>query len=370
MKRKIQLGIVGLGAFMGRQHLPNLAANPRCALHTLCDLDAALLQARAETYRPARPTTAADDVFRDPEIDAVLVGTRNHLHAAFIEQALACGKHVFVEKPMTSTVDETERVLGAAARRPELNIGVGFNRRFAPAMTAAKRVFRERMRGPVNLVYRIVDDHEIRPRYIFDMNDGGGHLLLEACHIFDLIAWLLEEEPVEVYAAGPLETDNAVIIKLSGGSLAMVLCGGKGGLYYPKECLEVFGSRTTLAVDQFFELRVEGPGGARVERFALDPKSSTPSPLDTMTDFYRASFRQRPAGDVPLEAQRDAVKLVVDKGHAGVIDAFLAAIQAGTAFAPGAIDGARATVMALGCYESIRRNRPVAIARAQYGMAP
>jgi len=224
MKHIVNIGAIGVGAFMARQHLPNILKNPAIRLHTLCDLDAKLLQQRAEEYKPEVCTTNAEEIFSNPAIDAVLVGTRSRQHAQFILMAAAHGKHVYVEKPMTMSYAETRQVLDAVSAA-KITMGVGFNRRFAPIMVEAKRMFREYRQGPSNIVYRIVDDHRIRPHYIFDMNDGGGHLLQEGCHIFDLLAWFLDEEPVEVYAVGPLETDNIVILKFDRGSLAQTLAG-------------------------------------------------------------------------------------------------------------------------------------------------
>ena len=369
MKKSLNVGILGVGAFMGRQHLPNIRKNPAYRIHTLCDLDSNLLGQRAQELHPVKCTLNADELFKDPAIDLVFVGTRSRSHAAFIEKALASNKHVFVEKPMTMTYEETRRII-SMAKGSAVNVGVGFNRRFAPIMLEAKRRFMSIKNGPANVSYRIVDDHEVRPDYVFKMDEGGGHLLQEGCHIFDLLCWFLEEEPVEIYAAGPLETDNLVILKFSGGSIASVICGGKGGLFYPKECLEVFCNRSTLVVDHFFELRMEGPSGGSLQTFSLDSKSA---PLlereSSMTALYRSLFRQRPSREVSdVSALIAAHKIMVDKGHHAIIDAFASDILSGRPHSIGVIDGARATVCALKGYESIRANRPVPIRPEEYGL--
>ncbi len=365
----VNIGAIGVGAFMARQHLPNILRNPAIRLHTLCDLDAELLRQRASEYRPQATTVKAADVFANPAIDAVLVGTRSREHARFLLEAARWRKHVYVEKPMTMTYAETRQVLDAV-RAAGITVGVGFNRRYAPSMVEARRLFRGYRRGAANVLYRIVDDHRIRPPYVFDLADGGGHLLQEACHIFDLLAWFLEEEPVEVYAAGPLETDNAVIVKFNGGSLATILCGGKGGVCYPKELMEVFCDARTLAVDDFYELRFDGPGGNGLRVFPATKPGAVQPPEATMTGFYRASFAARPPEDlVGPHAANHLPTPSLDKGHAQAMAAFAEAIVNRTPYAPGAIDGARATVCALKAYESIRANRPAAIGPGDYGLA-
>lgn len=369
MSRSVNIGAIGVGAFMARTHLPNIRRNPNIRIHTLCDVNAELLEQRRREYQPARCTTKAEDVFRDPEIDAVLVGTRGARHATFIEMAARYGKHIYVEKPMTQTYDETRQVL-AVLKGVDINVGVGFNRRFAPGMLEARRLFQGYKAGKAaNLVYRIVDDHRVRPHYVFDLNDGGGHLLAEGCHIFDLLAWFLDEEPVEIFAAGPLETDNAVILKYSGGSLATLLCGGKGGLFYPKELLESFCNNRTLVLDNFFELRLDGPGGNCLRTFPPAGENKIRPDEDSMTGFYRKEFAARPDYDI-AEVHLGGKSFPtpsLDKGHAAAMAEFAAAVVEGRRFAINAVDGARATVCALKAYDSIRQNRPVAIAPAEYG---
>jgi len=352
---------------MARQHLPNIATDSRYRIHTLCRRRTDLLADLAKQYNPVRCTGDADEVLSDPEIDVVFIGTRSLMHAQFLEKAAVNGKHVYVEKPMTMTYEATRHVLKAVAQA-KVTVGVGFNRRFAPVMVEARKLFHEYREGPANVIYRIVDDHEIRPAYIFDMEVGGGHLLQEGCHIFDLLAWFLDEEPVEVYAAGPPETDNTVILKFSGGSLATMVCGGKGGLFYPKECMETFCNRRTLVIDSFFELRLDGPGDNRIKTFALDPKSRNKSKEWNMTDFYETSFAQRPPHDVRDIAEANSLcGLKPDKGHTQAIAAFADCVATGERYTPGVIDGARATVCALKAYESIRENKPIAIDSEEYG---
>lgn len=366
--KMVNIGVIGVGAFMARQHLPNMLRNPRICIHTMCDMNADLLKQRQEEFKPKACTTAAEDVFKDPAIDAVMVGTRNNVHAHFVQMAARYNKHVFVEKPMTSSYDETRKVLDAVSKT-NINVGVGFNRRFAPIMLDAKREFQRYRKGPSNIIYRIEDDHEIRPAYIFDMSDGGGHLLQEGCHIFDIMAWFLDAEPVEVYATGPLETDNIVIITYSDGSQATMVCGGRGGLFYPKELMEVFCNRTALAMDQFYELRLDGPGRNFLRTFPMDAKSTLEPKQPNMTSYYEASFSQRPAHDVTDIVEGNLLhKLKVDKGHDAAIAAFADAIVNRTRYSIGVVDGARATVCALKAYESIKARKPIAIKPSEYGL--
>ena len=368
MSGKTNIGVIGVGAFMARQHLPNIMRNPFIQIHTLCDLNNELLEKRSSEYHPLFCTNNSEEVFSNPDIDAVIVGTRGVAHSHFIEMAAKYDKHIYVEKPMTQTYEETAKVL-KTLEGSNINVGVGFNRRFAPIMIEAKNLFQEYKKGPANIIYRIVDDHRIRPSYIFDMKDGGGHLLAEGCHIFDLLAWFLEQEPIEIYCAGPLETDNVAIIKFDDGSIATLVCGGKGGQFYPKECMEVFCDARTLVIDHFHEIRFDGPKMNFIKQFHLSVKNRCPLDENSMTGFYKKCFDSRPEEDIFGEhAADDIPSPSVDKGHIQAMNAFVDAVIDDKPYSMNAIDGARATICALKGYDSIRENRPMKITPGEYGI--
>lgn len=364
MKKKVlNAAMIGCGNFMAYQHLPNVRKDPRYRIHTLCDLDRDLLARREREFGPARTCTDAGEVFADPEIDVVFIGTKEDARTSLILRAAEAGKHMFVEKPMTATNEETAAVL-EAVRGSGVTLGIGFNRRYSPIMTEAKNHFESYRRGPASLLYRIVCSHP-RP-----CPEEKRHLLVEGCHIFDLVAWFLGEEPIEVFAGGTLQDDNPVLLKMSGGSDAFIYCGSRGGYHYPKELMEVFCNGTTLAADQFFELRIDGPGVGRnvLKNFPVSSKSDHEPEEKTMTGFYRLSWSQRRDQETLGPGRGLAAgHLYVNKGHEKEIAAFAEAIAAGRPFAPGVVEGARATVCALKAYESIAKNRPVHIEPSDYG---
>ena len=126
----LNVGVIGVGAFMARQHLPNLARDPRYCLHTFCDLDQELLARRAGEFRPERCTTDAGELLADPAIDVVFIGTRSRQHARFVEQAATHGKHAYVEKPMTMSCGSKAREdNGSSASRWTRSVPDGWRRR-------------------------------------------------------------------------------------------------------------------------------------------------------------------------------------------------------------------------------------------------
>jgi len=79
-----------------------------------------------------RLTASFDEVLRDKEIDAVVITSPHSQHHGQIVAAARAGKHVFVEKPMTLTADSAREAV-EACRKAGITLGVGFNRRAAPA---------------------------------------------------------------------------------------------------------------------------------------------------------------------------------------------------------------------------------------------
>jgi hypothetical protein len=111
------------------------------------------------------------------------------------------------------------------------------------------------------------------------------------------------------------------------------------------------------------------PSGNLLKRFPMDPKSKTQPVDNTMTGFYEAQFGMRPDNDpVGAHSANAYFTMSPDKGHTAAIAAFSECVATGVAYAPGVVDGARATVVTLKAYESIRTKRPVPIERSEYGL--
>ena len=94
-------------------------------------------QGLAQKFGFKYATTDYHEILQDPGIASVLITTRHNLHAGLVLEALAAGKHVFVEKPLCLTEAELEMVMGAFDGSRQ--VMVGFNRRFAPLTQELKK---------------------------------------------------------------------------------------------------------------------------------------------------------------------------------------------------------------------------------------
>ena len=106
-------------------------------------------------------------------------------------------------------------------------MAVGFNRRFAPATKLLKEAFR-RNGPPATVFYRIADDDRIRPPE--QQWKNADRLLTETVHIFDLLAYLLDSEPVCIDARTTRPNDDLVLIDYANGSHAAILSSSYGSL--------------------------------------------------------------------------------------------------------------------------------------------
>jgi predicted dehydrogenase len=111
----ITIGVIGCG-YWGPNLLRNFAENEQAQLRWVCDTDETRLTAMARRYPVARTTTNCRELIDDPELDAIAVVTPVGTHFQIARDALLAGKHVLVEKPLTSTVRAAEELIDLAEK--------------------------------------------------------------------------------------------------------------------------------------------------------------------------------------------------------------------------------------------------------------
>lgn len=108
---QLKVGIVGLG-YWGPNLVRNFSANERCKLSAICDLDKKRLEKIGAHQPLAKHFTHYEDFLN--EIEAVAIATPVDSHYKLAKAALTAGKHCFIEKPMTASVDEAEELIDLA----------------------------------------------------------------------------------------------------------------------------------------------------------------------------------------------------------------------------------------------------------------
>src|SRR4051812_22931435 len=107
------IGVIGCG-YWGPNLLRNFAENETAHLSWICDLDQARLNSMSRRYPSAQTTVDYRQLVDDPGLEAVAIVTPVATHYQIAKEFLRAGKHVLLEKPMTSTAREAEELIALA----------------------------------------------------------------------------------------------------------------------------------------------------------------------------------------------------------------------------------------------------------------
>jgi len=242
-ERIVKIGVVGCGAIGQRRHIPEVAANPRARLVALCDVVASRAEEQAKKYG-GQAYADFDEFLKHPDMDAVIIGTPNYLHAPMTLAAFKAGKHVLVEKPMATTRKEAKAMI-EAARKAGKFLMIGQNQRLMRPHVKAREILSTGRLGKV-LTFRTAFKHAGPEFWSVDNHPGTWFFQKEKAamgvcgdlgiHKADLMRYLLGEEIVEVaamigtqnkrYANGKLidVDDNAMLlVKTQSGVMGSII---------------------------------------------------------------------------------------------------------------------------------------------------
>lgn len=116
----IRIGIVGAGANTRQKHIPGLRAQDGVQITAVCNRSRASSERAAAELGIPRAFERWEDLVRDPDVDAVVIGTWPYLHAPITVAALDAGKHVLCEARMAASLAEAHSMLEASRRHPGL----------------------------------------------------------------------------------------------------------------------------------------------------------------------------------------------------------------------------------------------------------
>lgn len=199
MSNKIRCAVLGLGR-LGYWHAGNLRYKIKDAdLRIVVDpLEGRAEQVARELEVP-KWAKNADDVFTDDKIDAVIIVTPTTTHAELIKKAAQNGKHIFVEKPITHTLEEADEVI-KVIQENEVYCQVGFMRRFDRNYAEAKRRVKAGDIGKP-LYFKGITRDGVMPPPNFIKHSGG--LFLDfSIHDYDTARFFLEAEVTSVTGLG------------------------------------------------------------------------------------------------------------------------------------------------------------------------
>ena len=265
---KIKYGVIGLGWF-GEKHLEALSAIPNVELHALCTRNPARLAEVAAKFGSKKTFTDYAQMLADPELEAVSIVTMWDQHTAPAIAALEAGKHVFLEKPMASTVADCDKIV-AAANAARGSFMVGHICRFNPRYAAAKEAIAAGRIGKIISMYA----RRNLPAWVgATVLDKIGPIIGDCVHDTDLMFWFSGSRAVTAYAQTVRVRDHAhpdlgqVMYRLENGAsciLESVWCLPDTTPFQIDERLEVIGTEGTISIhDTHPNLMIVDKDGAR-----------------------------------------------------------------------------------------------------------
>jgi predicted dehydrogenase len=209
MSNHINIGIIGYG-YWGPNLVRNFAEIPGAQVKIVSDFKPELLAKVQTRYPSIQTTTNCQDIFNDPSIDAVVIATPVFTHFDLALAALQAGKHVMVEKPMTTNSEQALRLIEEAATRKLV------------LMVDHTFVYT----GAVRKMHNLIASNELGEIYYFDsvrvnlglfQNDVNVIWDL-AVHDLSILNYVLPSQPYAVSATGishiPGGTENIAYMTL------------------------------------------------------------------------------------------------------------------------------------------------------------
>ncbi len=199
---KLSVGLIGFG-YWGPNLARNIQNNPDLSLAAICDHDLARLAQAATMYPQAQTVADVEVIFADPNIQAVVIAVPLRFHYPLAKRAIAAGKHVLIEKPMTASQAEAEELI-LAARQAGVVLMVDHTFLFS---------------GAVQRIRQLIDTQELGKLTYYDATrinlglfqsdtdvvwDLGPHDLSILDYLFD------NQDPIHVVATGQCHVNPGI----------------------------------------------------------------------------------------------------------------------------------------------------------------
>lgn len=150
--QRIKSAIIGMG-YIGVSHIEAIRRIGFAELVAVADTNVALARRKAEEYFVPRCYESVDELLNDPEIAVVHNCTPNNLHCEINEKIIRAGKHLFSEKPLARSSDESGALVRLLEQYPDVAAAVNFNYRMNPLVQEMRRRIGRGDLGRVTLVH-------------------------------------------------------------------------------------------------------------------------------------------------------------------------------------------------------------------------
>lgn len=254
----LKVGLIGCGHIAQAVHLPILMRLPEVKLTAFAETDPQRRSGASHQMPGAFACDSYQELLKRPDVEAVIICLPNALHAETAIAALNAGKHVYLEKPLATNLDDGRRVL-TAWRRSGLTGMIGFNYRFNPLYQAAKQYVQSNRLGELVSVRSVFSSvSQTLPEWKRTRRSGGGVLLDLASHHVDLLRFFFAQEVQSVFAevqSQRSEGDSTALqLRLANGLLVQSFFSLNA---VEEDRFETYGQAGKLMVDRHHSTDVE-----------------------------------------------------------------------------------------------------------------
>ncbi len=288
---KVRVAIIGAGGIAQVAHIPVWKKLENVELVAVCDTVKARAKAVAEKYKIPQFFTRDEDLLKRDDIDAVDICVPTNLHERLTIDALSAGKHVVVEKPMSRTVEEGEKMV-RASRQHKRQFMVAMNVRFRYDAANLKSFVAG---GELGEVFYAKAGWLRRQKkwtehaWLFQKKFSGGGVLMDlGVQMLDMALWLLGN----VKAKSVKANTYSHVAKLDVEDTAVALVHFENGV-----TLNLEASWTFLREEDLFYANLLGTrGDAQLNPLRVTKElhgnlvNLTPSKAETPTNLYKNSY--------------------------------------------------------------------------------
>ena len=250
---KINLAILGLGR-IGKIHAENVISLNECNLKIIIDP----ISDSDDNFTDlgVKQSKHFDDLLNESDIDGVIICSPSKYHVSQIKSLSELTKNIFCEKPLGLSIEEILDVKSLVSKK-NLNLHIGFNRRYDPDFSELKRRILNDEIGDLHMIK--ITSRDPAPPPISYIKKSGGIFLDMTIHDFDMVKYLSGSEISELYVKGGCyidpeiekanDVDTAIInMSLKNGVLATINNSRKAVYGYDQR-IEVLGSKGVLKVE-------------------------------------------------------------------------------------------------------------------------
>lgn len=338
----LKVGVIGCGELVRLVHLPALLSLPDVTVAAIAESDP---QRRRDTQRRVPAARACEhyhELLALPEVEAVIVCVPSGLHAQAATAAMTMGKHVYLEKPLATALEDGQRIV-SAWRQTNLTGMIGFNYRFHPLLQTLRQYLQERRLGElVGMRSMLSSTWSTTSGWRQTRRSGGGALLELASHHIDLVHYLFGQDIRSVYATlrSLRQEDDSVMLQLQlADGLPVQAFFSLHGV--EEDRVAIYGQNGTLVVDRHHSLQVLFTG--------TEAKKSR---LRLLRDGARALLHSAYVWGKLRSPQREP-------SYRAALGHFVTAVQHHRPASPDFWDGYRSLAVLMAAEESARTGRAI-----------